>query len=445
MTNSIAVTAENLSKIFRLGTAERANENLVGACIDVLRNPIKNFRKFRSLYRFDEAEMSRDTSAPSADLIWALRDVSFEIAQGEVVGLIGGNGAGKSTLLKILARITPPSKGKVSIRGRIGSLLEVGTGFHPELTGRENVYLNGTVLGMRTKEIDEKFDEIVEFSGVERFLETPVKRYSSGMRVRLAFSVAAHLDPEILIIDEVLAVGDAAFQKRCLKKMESVGNEGRTVLFVSHSMPAITRMCGRVILLKDGIIQRDGPTAMVVGEYMRADSGVMAIREWPDASKAPGGDVARLRAVRVQSSGELIADVVDIRAPVTIEFDYEILQPGFSVMPTFSLWNEEGVCLFISMDQDAQWKGKRREIGAYTSRAIVPGNFLAEGTFYVNTAFWSLEPYRELQYHVGDAVGFRVIDTLEGDSSRRDWVNDLPGVIRPMLRWETEVCPNGGR
>ena len=243
--SNLAVKAEGLSKIYRLGVKVKARESLAGAMFGFLRSPMKNYRKYRSLYRFDDVLNQEGGSTPD-NIIWALRDVSFEVRRGEVLGIIGRNGAGKSTLLKILTRIMPPTRGRAEIRGRVSSLLEVGTGFHRELTGRENVYLNGTILGMTKAEVDRKFDEIVAFSGVERFLDTPVKRYSSGMSVRLAFAVAAHLEPEILIVDEVLAVGDAEFQKKCINKMQDVSRHGRTVLFVSHNMPAVSAgsVCG---------------------------------------------------------------------------------------------------------------------------------------------------------------------------------------------------------
>ena len=242
----IAIKVENLGKAYLLGAKEERADTFVGAMMNIAKAPLRNYQRLRGLNTFGHNEESED-------ILWALKGVSFDIRHGEVVGIIGRNGAGKSTLLKILSRIVEPTEGRVEIRGRVSSLLEVGTGFHPELSGRENVYMNGTILGMKKGEIDRKFDEIVEFSGVERFLDTPVKRYSSGMKVRLAFAVAAHLEPEILIIDEVLAVGDAEFQKKCLGKMQDVAGGGRTVLFVSHNMGAIQNLCPRAVLLKHGL------------------------------------------------------------------------------------------------------------------------------------------------------------------------------------------------
>lgn len=258
----IAIKVEDLGKAYRLGSKEERADTFVGAMIDMFKAPLRNFRRLRDLNTFERVNHSED-------ILWALRNISFEIKHGDVVGIIGRNGAGKSTLLKILSRIVEPTQGRVEIRGRVSSLLEVGTGFHQELSGRENVYMNGTILGMKKIEIDRKFDEIVEFSGVERFLDTPVKRYSSGMKVRLAFSVAAHLEPEILIVDEVLAVGDAEFQKKCMGKMQDVAGGGRTVLFVTHNMGAIQSLCPRGILLRHGEKVDDGPADRVIRDYLQ--------------------------------------------------------------------------------------------------------------------------------------------------------------------------------
>ncbi len=263
--NSLAIHAENLSKVYRIGMNEQRHETLIGSLAALARSPLDNFRKLTKLSKFNSLE--------DADIIWSLKDISFDVTDGEVIGIIGRNGAGKSTLLKILSRITEPTSGHVQIRGRVASLLEVGTGFHPDLTGRENIYINGTILGMKKREIDRKFDEIVEFSSVEKFIDTPVKRYSSGMRVRLAFSVAAHLEPEILVVDEVLAVGDAEFQRKCLGKMGEVAQQGRTVLFVSHNMEAIVTLCSRCIVLERGEIIYNGNSQEAVRFYHRGMFG----------------------------------------------------------------------------------------------------------------------------------------------------------------------------
>ena len=437
---NIAIKVHNLGKRYRIGLKEEVNDSLGGSIIELLKAPFHNYRKYRSLYKFDDVDNNGDINIENAtsDIIWALREVSFEVKKGEVLGIIGANGAGKSTLLKILARITPPTTGSVEIRGKVSSLLEVGTGFHPELSGRENIYLNGTILGMRKKEVDRKFDEIVEFSGVEKFLNTPVKRYSSGMRVRLAFAVAAHLEPDILIIDEVLAVGDAVFQKKCLNKMQDVGHDGRTVLFVSHSMPAVTRMCERVVMIGNGRLVLDGPAHDVVGAYLKGDSGSTSYCEWPDAGEAPGGEVVRLRAVRVRTEEGNVTDTVDIRRPVGVELEYDVLKPGSTIIPTFSIWNDEGVNVCVAVDVDPRWRKRERPLGRYVSVGWVPGNFFSEGMMNVNVTIWTQEPIRNQELHESDVVAFQVIDSLEGDSARGDYVGDLPCTTRPLLKWTTQ-------
>ncbi len=267
------ITLEKLSKAYRIGLKEQIPDTMMSVLTGWVKSPLKNFLSLRRLNTFSH-------NGDAEDIIWAVKDVSFKIRKGDVVGIIGRNGAGKSTLLKILSRITEPTSGRAVIRGRVSSLLEVGTGFHPELTGRENIYMNGTILGMTKREIDLKFDEIVDFSGVERFLDTPIKRYSSGMQVRLAFSVAAHLEPEILIVDEVLAVGDAEFQRKCLGKMETVASQGRTVLFVSHHMAAIQRLCSRCIALHNGRSVFDGPAAQAISHYLSSYSQPESTDGW---------------------------------------------------------------------------------------------------------------------------------------------------------------------
>jgi lipopolysaccharide transport system ATP-binding protein len=370
---------------------------------------------------------------------WALRHVSLDVQPGEVVGIVGRNGAGKSTLLKILSRITEPTEGRIRLRGRTASLLEVGTGFHPELTGRENIFLNGAVLGMSRLEIRRKFDEIVSFAEIERFLDTPVKRYSSGMYVRLAFAVAAHLEPEILIVDEVLAVGDATFQKKCLDKMDDAGKAGRTVLFVSHNMQAVTRLSSRCVLLEKGQLTLDGPPHMVASAYLSSGTRGTAVREW-NTSDAPGDGVVRLRAVRIKSEAGTVVDVIDIRDTVGVEMEYDVLEPGFVFHPHVRVSNEDGLTLFIGNDVDPQWRGKRRPVGRYISTGWIPGNLLAEGAIWVGAHLMTLEPEA---YHGGvdDAVLFRVVDPLEAkDTARGDYPRPLIGVMRPILRWTTKVC-----
>jgi lipopolysaccharide transport system ATP-binding protein len=435
--NNSAISVKNVSKVYRLGTKELAEDSLFRSLSRTLKSPIKNYRKYRSLYDFSDLDFDSEDNNADSNVLWALRNVSFDVNRGEIVGIIGRNGAGKSTLLKILSRITPPARGRVEIHGRTSSLLEVGTGFHNELTGRENVYLNATILGMRKREVDRKFDEIVDFSGVEKFLDTPVKRYSSGMRVRLAFAVAAHLEPEILIIDEVLAVGDAAFQEKCLNKMQDVGSEGRTVFFVSHNMPAVTRLCGRVIMLENGQVSADGRTHDIVAQYMHEGSSTAAERSWDDADNLPGGDVARLRNVRIKEASGATTATVDIRAKVGFEMTFDVIQDGRILLPHFKLVNDEGIYVFITLDTDPEWRKKKRPKGTYTVTAWVPGNLLTEGSFFINATLLTQEP-ETTQFNEREVASFQVIDSMEGDSARGDWVKDLKGVVRPLLEWETE-------
>ena len=406
------IKVENLSKLYYLG----------GAKHNSLRDTIASFVKNPRRDRKNE--------------LWALKDVSFEVNDGEALGIIGRNGAGKSTLLKILSRITKPTRGTAEIRGRIGSLLEVGTGFHSELSGRENIYLNGAILGMKRAEIESKFDEIVAFSEIEKFIDTPVKHYSSGMYMRLAFSVAAHLEPEILIVDEVLAVGDVAFQKKCLNKMRDVGRAGRTVLFVSHDMQAVSRLCSRAVWLKDGQMVSTGETSKVISEYLHEQSHSGAERSWEDAATAPGNEFTRLRSVRVCDAEGKTSAALDIRQPVGIEMTYEVLRGGKVLIPNFHFYNEQGVCIFISHDWSGEWRTTQREPGEYTSTCWIPPNFLAEGDVFVKVAVSTYLPI-DVHFVVSDAVSFNVLDSFEGDAARGDYGGPMPGVVRPILDWET--------
>lgn len=322
--NDIAIKVENISKRYRIGLKEELHDSLGSAIFDFIKSPFKNYKKYRSLYRFHDFDNNSvsNSSPNSPDIIWALSDVSFEVKQGEVLGIIGRNGAGKSTLLKILSKITDPTCGWAEIHGKVSSLLEVGTGFHHELTGRENAYLNGTILGMTKKEIDRKFDEIVEFSGVGKFIDTPVKRYSSGMMVRLAFSVAAHLDPEILIVDEVLAVGDAAFQKKCLGKMENVAKTGRTVLFVSHNMAAIQSLCLKAILIDQGKLLFEGTPEQTTEKYFES---VDALNREPLKLRKnrKGGEVLSFTSVQFLNQQTMVPySLLTPGKPVVIRIGY---------------------------------------------------------------------------------------------------------------------------
>jgi lipopolysaccharide transport system ATP-binding protein len=421
------ITVESLSKQYRIGTRQPGYATLREALVGAARAPLRR----------------RRAGGDSSDRVWAVKDVSFEVGAGEVVGIIGRNGAGKSTLLKLLSRITEPTAGRIDLYGRIGSLLEVGTGFHPELTGRENVFLNGAILGMARAEIARKFDEIVAFSEVEKFIDTAVKHYSSGMYLRLAFAVAAHLEPEVLVVDEVLAVGDASFQRKCLNKMEDVGQQGRTVLFVSHSMPAITRLCPRTILLDGGRVLRDGPSHEVVSAYLSSGLGTTAAREWPEREKAPGNEIARLRAVRVRTEEGRITAAVDIRRPVGVEMEFDVLKGGHVLVPNCHFINEEGVLVFVAAEHGTPWQRRPRPAGRYVSTVWIPENFLAEGTMIVNAALSTLDPVT-IHFFERDAVAFQVLDNLAGDSARGDYGGQMPGVIRPLLRWTASNIPAAG-
>lgn len=407
----LAIAVEQLSKSYRLGGSSTT-----------LAETLRGW-------------LSRRRQAAPRPEHQALQDVTFTVQAGEAVGLIGRNGAGKSTLLKILARIVRPTQGRVRLRGRVGSLLEVGTGFHPELSGRDNIYLSGAILGLSRAELRRRFDEIVAFAELDNFLDTPVKRYSSGMYVRLAFAVAAHLDPDILLVDEVLAVGDARFQKRCLGAMESRAREGRTVLFVSHNLAASTRLCPRLLLLDQGKLVADGPAAAVVRQYLAGEAGGGACREWSELAAAPGNHVTRLRRVRIVPQG---SEALDIRQPFGIEIVFDVLQPGYELVPNLEVFNEEGICVFVAGDTSATWRRRPRPVGRHVTTAWIPGNFLAEGRFVVGVAVSTLNPV-VVHAQAREAIGFQVVDSLEGDSARGDYAGPMPGVVRPLLRWDNEL------
>jgi lipopolysaccharide transport system ATP-binding protein len=416
---SAAITVEGLSKRYRIGELQSA----YGTLRDSLAATVRRAARLDHHPHYEE--------------IWALRDVSFEVAEGEVLGVIGRNGAGKSTLLKILTRITTPTSGRAAIRGRVGSLLEVGTGFHPELTGRENVYLNGSVLGMKRREITRKFPEIVEFAGVEKFIDTPVKRYSSGMSVRLAFAVAAHLEPEILLVDEVLAVGDAEFQRRCLGRMEDFSESGRTVLFVSHNMQTLAQLCDRTILLDQGRIERDGPSPEVVAYYLQTQQGTASVQVWPDLATAPGDDLVRLRSVRVIQEGE-VAPTVDVRRPIGIEIAFTVLRYGVPVFPKLKVLDRQGDLAFNALDTSPRWNAPA-EPGDYVATAWIPPNLLNEGLAGVAVAVCSASVLK-LHHHTGTSapLSFHVHDPGEGDSARGSYAGQFRGAVRPLLDWTVE-------
>jgi lipopolysaccharide transport system ATP-binding protein len=423
----LAIRVENLSKRYRIGQRERYL-----ALRDVLARAISApFRVFSS-------NSKPDSRNPRSDYIWALKDVSFEVKQGEVVGIIGRNGAGKTTLLKILARITRPTSGYAEVRGRVGSLLEVGTGFHPELTGRENIYLSGAILGMKKAEIDRKFDEIVAFAEIEKFIDTPVKYYSSGMYVRLAFAVAAHLEPDILLVDEVLAVGDAAFQKKCLGKMGDVAKEGRTVLFVSHNMGALNQLCPRSVVLASGRLVEDGETRVVLGNYLRVNSGKSGEYNWPDPALAPGNQLIRLSAVRLVSNGRITSSV-NIDESFSVEVDFWILKEGLqNVCVNIYLLDGIGRTVISTADTPAasflsgECFYKPHSTGLYRSTCTFPGNLLNEGLYHVSIYVVTLGPLN-VEAQAEYVLSFEVIDTgvMREPGAGQFW----DGVIRIRLPW----------
>jgi homopolymeric O-antigen transport system ATP-binding protein len=409
--NDIAIKVENISKLYRIGLKEDMHDSFASAIFNFIKKPLKNFRKYRSLYRFGDIEpdkFSNENNNP--DIIWALKNVSFELKKGEVLGIIGRNGAGKSTLLKILSRVADPTSGYAEIHGRVSSLLEVGTGFHPELTGRENVYLNGTILGMNKKEIDQKFDDIVAFSEIGKFLDTPVKRYSSGMRVRLAFSVAAHLEPEILIIDEVLAVGDSAFQKKCLNKMEGVAKEGRTVLFVSHNMGMVSELCSKCIRLSNGEIVDSGETKEVVGEYISGNSvsGRIDLRNW-SKGRTGNGPMQILHLSTTDRTGE-IKSQFSFGEPITFNIGISA-RPDTECIIGLSIRDSFGHLLlhFSNLDDkfDFILPSAEAEIQMH-----LENNLLNEGTYY--TTIFLGDGFNIMNDRVYNCLSFTVETATKG-------------------------------
>ena len=385
------------------------------------------------------AKSKASDSMPSApgtmlsgdDRFWALQDVSFEVKQGEVIGIIGKNGAGKSTLLKILSRVTTPTKGEIKIKGRVASLLEVGTGFHPELTGGENIFLNGAILGMTKEEIKRKFDEIVAFAEVAKFVDTPVKRYSSGMYVRLAFAVAAHLEPEILVVDEVLAVGDAQFQKKCLGKMADVAKAGRTVLFVSHNMGAVSALCATGILLQEGVIAYSGSATQVVTKYLEYGIEKTGVKTW---NSGVGDDSLRLHTVRLLNSNNNVTNTFDIKDNITIEMEFEVLRAVEGARVGFRLLTSDGTIVLTSEDTDSCSSLSIKEPGLYQTKAIIPGNLLNEGGY--SLTFGCHLPMVRTIYFEENCLGL----TIENTGGVGGFVDDKRrGIIRPRLSWEYEL------
>ncbi len=411
-----AIRVNSIGKQYRLGQTHAAHDTLRDVLMSKMARPRRGGRAAAA------ASHARET-------IWALKDITFDVAEGEAVGIIGRNGAGKSTLLKVLSRITEPTTGSVDLYGRVGSLLEVGTGFHPELTGRENVYLNGAIIGMRRSEIDQKFDEIVAFSEVERFMDTAVKHYSSGMYLRLAFAVAAHLEPEILLIDEVLAVGDAAFQRKCLGKMGSVAQQGRTVLFVSHNMGAITQLCSRVYWIADGGLKLGGPAAEVVAAYL--SEGTTDQSTWTSTSIAAPDQEAQLETARVLTEVGQPTPVVDFDQPFQVDITYRVLAPIRDLSVSYQLFDALENLVFEAMDTDlAEWKGQVREPGSYRVTCRIPAPLLKPGRYHL-----SLASFVERVKIIERQPSVLTFDVTEVGYSLNP---GRLGVVAPVLRWTVE-------
>jgi len=441
--SSPIISVENLGKCYRI-SHRRERQGYV-ALRDVIAEKAKGFFQKLKPSISVSGTASGDTpisasqrlsvsafqpaSVSSSEDFWALRNLSFEVKQGEVLGVIGRNGAGKSTLLKILSRITEPSEGRVRIKGRVASLLEVGTGFHPELTGRENVFLNGAILGMSRIEIKTKFDEIVAFAEVDKFLDTPVKRYSSGMYVRLAFAVAAHLEPEILVVDEVLAVGDAQFQKKCLGKIGDVAKGGRTVLFVSHNMTAVKSLCRRALLIRNGNIACDASTEEVVQAYFSSDFSGLLERRWENGSQAPNGGGFKIQEAR------LVRIVENASARLTVETAFDLVFRLWSEKPTevnlsLHFMTPAGeICFAVASPLT------KTEIGATLFTCHVPPNLLNDGTYSIELLVIADS---KGQVVVKDILTFEIDDCSRSGS----WLGKWPGFVRPQLKWDFEYSAN---
>ena len=412
--NNLALKAENISKYYRLGVIGSGSfkEDLQGFWTNAFpagKNTASN----------------NITMVPKANELWALKGINFEIMKGDVVGFVGKNGAGKSTLLKILSRITKPSSGIIKGKGRIASLLEVGTGFHAELTGRENIFLNGEILGMHKNEIKSKFDEIVSFSGIERFLDTPVKRYSSGMYVRLAFAVAAHLEPDILIVDEVLAVGDAEFQKKCLGKMKQVSTEeGKTVLFVSHNSQALRSLCTKAIYLEKGRLIDIGNTQDVITNYLKSEQTFYLHKRYNHPDEAPGNEIIRIKRVELLPQYLNGSKVIDIRTPLMVEFEFwykptEEIDLGVSL----ALNTLMGECVFDVDSNACQYKH-----GLIKGQCLIPGDFLNNGSYFINLVF--VKNTSSSLFEFEECLSFDVEDFREHTA----WYGDWPGAVRPKFK-----------
>ncbi len=427
-----AIRVQNLGKQYKIGALQTRFR--YGMLRDVLVDTVAApFRAASYLFRLSKNERG---NKKEENFIWALKDVSFDVQEGRVLGIVGRNGAGKSTLLKILSRVTEPTKGTVTVRGRVGSLLEVGTGFHPELTGRENIYMNGAILGMKRAEIDHKFDEMVEFSEVGQFIDTPVKRYSSGMYLRLAFAVAAHLEPEILVVDEVLAVGDAEFQRKCLGKMGDVAQQGRTVLFVSHNMSAILRLTQEAIVLNKGRLLMRGPTQEAVDFYLSSGQAQAGERFWDEDEATAASAPFRPISLKVRDGRGKVIDTVRSTEPLTIEFEYCLDSALTGLRVGFYLSTMRGEYVFTSFDTDEPQMFEQygaRKAGRYVSRCVIPADVFNEGRYGlgVNASSFGVRRY----FMDENALAFNV--DISGAPGTH-WPEPRVGPLRPRLEWKIE-------
>jgi lipopolysaccharide transport system ATP-binding protein len=422
------IQAHNLGKRYRISGQQEAYGTLRDTISSAAMRPLRWLR--------NQSQNDRPQE------FWALREISFEVKPGEVLGIIGRNGAGKSTLLKILSRVTYPTEGQADIRGRVGSLLEVGTGFHPELTGRENIFLNGAILGMKQAEIQHKFDEIVEFAEIEQFLDTPVKRYSSGMYMRLAFAVAAHLEPDILVIDEVLAVGDSAFQKKCLGKIEKETKIGRTVLFVSHNMVALQSLCNRVIRLHKGQIVDEGQPAPVIARYLQASASALTEQVWDDPATAPGDDKVRIHRVCVRAEEGKPSDLITMRTPIVMEFEFWNFIQYACLEPNFQLISQHGIVTFASSPTEEKgWHRRPSPMGLFRCTCYIPRDLLITGQYRVMLTI--IKDGHHIIFQQEDILAFDVQDAPE---LRGAWYGEYVGIVRPLLKWSIKLierCQKG--
>ncbi len=421
--------AENISKQYRLGNVG------TGTLSHDLNRFWHKIRGKEDPYLKVGAVNDRSSKAKE-EYVWALRDINFEVQEGEVLGIIGKNGAGKSTLLKILSRVTSPTTGVIKTKGRIASLLEVGTGFHPELTGRENIYLNGAILGMTRAEITAKLDEIVEFSGCELYIDTPVKRYSSGMTVRLAFAVAAHLEPDILVVDEVLAVGDAEFQKKAIGKMKDISEgEGRTVLFVSHNMESITRLCTRALLMKNGSIIENGDVNKIIDKYLSSEFGTNSSKVY---SENNGNNIVKILEIHVHNEQYKPQINFKITEKIGITMVYEVIGEPTKIHSAYNFFNANGVNIFDAHESNTELYSSKKTKGVYKSTVWIYENLFSEGVILIGAALVTHDPFK-VHFRDRDAVSFNVVEDLPNSPTRGDYVGSLPGIIRPRLNWESKI------